>query len=436
MELRYVFSAPSMLRLQPCKWSEEDKDRYLIYNKIVSSSILKIKKQLNFNKEVITKFDIDILFNAYQEAEYGLHLKENGNFTMDKIYSDSGGLQMVTTGKNITPELKNKIYDVQSKDSDYAMCFDEIPVISIGSPKKLSNTGSKLYVPSLKKECAIKTALNVKEQIESFIKNNSSTKVFYIVQGNTIEDMVEWFDVAVETLPEEYWDYIQGIALASPCMGNKQLETIDQIVSYHLIREKYGIKKVKNHLHLLGVGSASRLFPTFSLYIGGLLPKDITLSFDSTSFSMSQFMGNFSDSFGNSINPKNKQYIKNMIEEHYDFIEEFIIDNKLNIIKEDFLEHYINSMKSDLLLFNHSNVDIVVLSRVMSSFICFKRLIGLNYQINSFINNLKKDNSPIGLLKNVKDYDSYKNWVNNFGRYVSSNRIQRQKTTLKTLYKN
>ena len=45
---------------------------------------------------------IAMLFNAYTEKKFIDHIKDYERLHMDGIYADSGGLQMVTTGKTST----------------------------------------------------------------------------------------------------------------------------------------------------------------------------------------------------------------------------------------------------------------------------------------------------------------------------------------------
>ena len=58
---------------------------------------------------------IRMLFNAYTEKKFIDHIKDYELFLhMDGIYADSGGLQMVTTGKTVNPEIKDGNHDVQT----------------------------------------------------------------------------------------------------------------------------------------------------------------------------------------------------------------------------------------------------------------------------------------------------------------------------------
>lgn len=65
------------------------------------------------------------------------------------------------------------------------------------------------------------------------------------------------------------------------------------ILAYHKICLKYDRKYIKNHIHLLGMGSIDRLIPYIYLTKSGFIQNDVKISFDSTTFSMSYIMGRF-----------------------------------------------------------------------------------------------------------------------------------------------
>ena len=52
---------------------------------------------------------VAVLFNAYTEKKFVDHMKDYNKFNMEGVYADSGGLQMVTTGKAVTPQIKDDI---------------------------------------------------------------------------------------------------------------------------------------------------------------------------------------------------------------------------------------------------------------------------------------------------------------------------------------
>ena len=60
------------------------------------------------------------LYNAYQESSFGKRFQPYSG-SIKNIHADSGGLQIVTLGKTITDELKDKIYENQAKSADVGM---------------------------------------------------------------------------------------------------------------------------------------------------------------------------------------------------------------------------------------------------------------------------------------------------------------------------
>ena len=96
-------------------------------------------------------FNFSTLFNAYQEEKGGQTLANNDGLGHKKIYSDSGGLQVLTAGKVIDDTIRDKVYEVQAKYSDYAMTFDEMPLMiadGLGDNAVNGNVG-QVYIDEL-----------------------------------------------------------------------------------------------------------------------------------------------------------------------------------------------------------------------------------------------------------------------------------------------
>lgn len=227
---------------------------------------------------------VAMLFNAYTEKKFVDHMKDYNRFHMDGVYADSGGLQMVTAGKSVTPKIKDDIYDVQTF-ADYAMCFDDIPLESVSlvrTRNERSNVGNKVFNQERLFETATATGQNIKRQIEYFQSKGAATKVIIIVQGNTPDDMVQWYKTIQNLLTDEDFKNVGGIAVADTCMGNKELESIDMLTAAHRIA-KFCHPNAKKQLHLLGVGSIPRMAPTLYLEKSGFLSDYQKISYDSSS---------------------------------------------------------------------------------------------------------------------------------------------------------
>jgi hypothetical protein len=401
----------------PSKRTLTHTEEYTKFSNIVNLGIKKIQNEI-INSVPGFEIELDILFNAFTESEYGTHLKKNDNFAFSKVYVDSGGLQIVTLGKPIDDTIKKQIYTTQAV-ADYAMCFDEIPTISTkkGTAGRASTT-DKMYIPSRAKSCAIKTAHNIKEQCEVISNINDTTSVFYIVQGNNENDMYDWFKNGNSVIKD--YSKIGGLALADTCMGNGTLETIEMLAAYNRIFSDYGVDITKKHIHLLGVGSVSRLLPIFYTN-GSMLPEDITISFDSTSFSMTYIMGKFMDKNGKNV--ENNQ-LEKYFNEIVNMFEDIILGECLEFDKSKFISHLKTHIMSSADTINKADQWYVAQAIVTLSCV---------YQMYGFITRLKKElelietsNSPLAKLKSVYNYKDFQKWMRDYSRYVDSSRIKRE----------
>ena len=124
-----------------------------------------------------------MLFNAYKEKSLGERLYSRYKKSCKNIYSDSGGLQMITLGENITQEKKRMVYDVQAKNSTIAFQFDEIPVVVEGEKSEKLDVQNRFFDESFLEEKARHSGRNLKEQIDYFREIGSETKPFLILQG-------------------------------------------------------------------------------------------------------------------------------------------------------------------------------------------------------------------------------------------------------------
>lgn len=420
MNLRYVFSAPSMLRMHPNELTDS-----ISYTDIVSTGIKRLTQLAN--KELPEGYSLktDILFNAYAEKNFGNFLKSKDNFGFEKLYADSGGLQVVTRGHKLTDELKKDIYKTQSV-ADYAFCFDEIPTKSLSlSSQNRSSISDKLFFGDDLKQCAIKTAENINEQCNELARLNSDTKVFYIIQGNTLEDMVQWFSQSEDVL--DSYDRLIGLAMADTCMGNGQLESVDMLGSYVKLTETYGVEKTKNHIHLLGVGSVSRLMPF--LCGKNMMRDDVTISFDSTSISMGFMMGKCRNLNGDFLNATNYKPFLNEIMS--------IVDDKIKYYHKDidielFISKFISNSRSlSDTVYESNNPH---LSNSIVSLIIISQLILFCKELKKIVDNLEKRNDPFALLTKCKNYNDYSVWRNKFKPYIKSNRITRKDIDLSDFF--
>ena len=420
VKLDYVFSGTTMFRLIPEKKYAEymSDDDLLIRNTIVKMGVKKISEILN-NRIKNSKVTLSLLYNAYTEPESGHYYFNNENLGFDNLYADSGGLQVISEGKSLSSDLKKQIYKNQDI-SNVSFCFDEIPVNILDDTlvsTKHGNINNKLFDYSRFKECAIYTANNVKEQLESL----ESSKISYIVQGNTYKDMIEWVDIGFDVLGDDNIKKLHGIALAGTCMGNGELETCDMMYVVHHIFKKYPL--LKHNLHLLGFGSSKRLLPVYILNKSGFIPTDTVISADSTTHSMSFVMGRtFNIDNTKSTFESYKHFVSDLESIFKLYVDDFDIDELSNIINDNRrLCGAFGDVCSDK---NHKYYNLArCIVPLYSIWTVQKMFIELDKSI-------EYNDRFLSLLTEVTNDNEYIIWRSKYHHKIKSNRIKRKRNSL------
>jgi len=241
--------------------------------------------------------DYSILFNAFTEETFNDHLiKYNKYGAQDKLYVDSGGLQIITMGAKIDDEMKKKIWTRQAKSQGYCMCFDEMPLHIDGDSSKRGNTNCRILIDDKIEDAGKITGAGINEQIEVFKSLGSEAKVMAIGQGQDLETYQRYLNGVVDNIDPKNFDTIQGVSLSLACCGTKPFNSID---IFNTIKHLDIPDEFKKHVHLLGAGSIRKILPAVLLYRSGFLDK-FTLSFDSSTHSSSFDNGQFFYYDGNS----------------------------------------------------------------------------------------------------------------------------------------
>jgi len=287
------------------------------------------------------------LFNAYTEDVFAKRVQESGTdfhkTFPDGMYADSGGLQVVTQGKTITPEQRKKIYGIQAEYADYAMSFDEIPAKMVHT--KDSNDkivkSERVYLKDIVGECGTKAGENLKEQIQFFDSIGANCKIVPIVQGIGLEDMTEYTLNMLEELDRTEIKHLECLAVGG--LAN-EYELLERALNIYDIK---GIPKgLKSHFHCLGVTGFRRLMPILIGAKNGLLPGLKKISFDSTTFTKSYLLGSVQMSLkdfqsGNKT-PKSLGRVRNdFVDSYYNELFNWWKDNPDNIFEdaEDMIQH-------------------------------------------------------------------------------------------------
>ncbi len=384
--------------------------------------------------------NFSILYNAYTESKLGEHLVNLDlcNYTM----SDSGGLQMVTTAskKSCMKTAKQKVYENQAKYSDVAMCFDEIPLYidreilhaGGGNSNARLNLNGKYLIEELIEPKALETALNIREQIKTFKKLDSDTKIMVIMQGQDKETYAEYIEHIFNELTEEEHKQIYGIALSSACNGMGELNRIDM---YYSLKDLNIPSDIKKNVHLLGVGSLDSLKPILAN------PEYFSfienLSFDSSSHTSAFIFGRYVDE-----NFNNVQLTKHLSFKEHKFINELYADYK-DIFKKygsNTVEELINNStvysklnKEKKLLFYNEDIPDTRNGTELFAMLWMLRT------IKNFINEMEKCcldekylnkglKKEIYMSKSIRTHEDYMQWRATAGKTLPSLKIKKFKS--------
>lgn len=228
------------------------------------------------------------LYNAWTEQDFGPIFKNNYADVLECIQADSGGLQIVTQGKTITPELMDGVFDNQGRYSTMAMSFDEIPLAFSGAKSSRLDLSNRWFDKDNFEQQAKKTGQNVFRQIQAFENMKSVSRPIFITQGNCLETYQKWTELALGEIPAQYHEMIGGVAMGAAALGHGLLEDVQRAYFYTQLPFTFKC----DHLHLLAVGSVFRLVPNLIFMKSGLY-KDTHLTYDSTSHTCAATLGRY-----------------------------------------------------------------------------------------------------------------------------------------------
>lgn len=363
----------------------------------------------------MTNHKFGLLYNAFTEAGFGPNLRKIPN--IDSIHADSGGLQIITQGLTATDEIKKKIFKNQATYADLGMCFDEIPVTTVGTTSGRNDTSNRFFDKDNLKALATQTGKNIESQIDVFLEEKSNCKPILIAQGNCYETYMEWVDTILAAIPKEKHKYIGGVAMGGAALGTGSLEDIERAFIYSQLQIE------KTHLHVLGVGSIKRMLPYVTFMKNGLY-EDASVSYDSTTHSSGIELGNY---FKNgSMNTFSRSFNKVY---HMMYADAMALHNA-NISPEKYFK-LLNSSKTKWV---EAGEDLptfyaVRLSSIIAAVVNFcQYLDNIVANESAFLEFVGSDKSltPFLSLVDVKSLSDYNRWKASVGRYVKTNRIASQ----------
>jgi hypothetical protein len=363
-----------------------------------------------------------LLYNAFTEQKFGGLFYKMYRNSIYKVHADSGGLQIITQGKKMTPELRDVIYRQQAKYSDIAMCFDEIPIKVTGEKSKIGDTDSRTFDTENLEHYARATGKNIRRQLEVFADEKTKSQPMLIVQGNCYDSFMKWTEFVVKEIPTELHQYIAGVAIAGSSLGSGYLEDIERVayIPYLPFETKYA--------HILGVGSAKRMLPLIALLRSGYFPKDYNFSYDSTSHTMGLAVGRYYIDNGiiQIFRHLDKNYLRiyNDMNTKYGLERQKIDMKKFHKIINSAGEYYTQSKKYvDNLAKEYYNVKVGFVCSMIDN---FTKTIDDCYKSEKYLldvaNRYRVLIETNALLK-IKTLGEFQNWEKEYGKHVHSRRI-------------
>jgi len=199
------------------------------------------------------------------------------NYKTSIVLGDSGGYQLATNVLKYSDKIVSEIFEWLENNTNYALNIDFPPYGKEGNHCD-DNFKKKLEI-SLK-------------NFEFFYKNKmGKTKFLNVLQGRSIKHLKLWWQGIKD------FDFEGGLAIGS--VGRQPV--YNSLLSFFFLKERGLFKKYANRkdkevklLHFLGLTTIDTL-----MYIYYLQKKlnenniNLTISFDSSSYSLSASMGNY-----------------------------------------------------------------------------------------------------------------------------------------------
>lgn len=363
-----------------------------------------------------------LLYNSWTESKFGEVYKEHYRKSLDKIYCDSGGLQILTTGKLITDKEKFIVYKNQSKSGDIGLSFDEIPVSFTGEKTARLDLSNRWFDSAKFDECAKLTGKNVADQIQTFLDEKSTCKPMFITQGNSLETYQRWTELALKEIPKDHHQYISGVAMGAAALGFGGLEDIKRAFYYTQLPIETG----NNHLHLLAVGSVYRLLPNIVFAQNGVY-ENIHISYDSTTHTSGIATGRYYAKDKATLFPQH--FDKKIWGLMYNDVYSKGFEIGLN------LKDYHESMNTASLVYktkHGSRIPLIksYVATTLASITNFIDQVEKCYSSKDEILKLADERKSFAIMKSlyeVKNLDDWNFWEREVSRYVKSNNVKPSK---------
>lgn len=367
-----------------------------------------------------------LLYNAFCESGYPVAFS-NFRECYYKTHADSGGLQLITQGATIDAKMKRKIYTNQAKYSDIAMSFDEIPLITVGGKSGRGSLSTRFWDEDGYREKARQSGLNLAEQITMFKELKTEAKPMLIIQGNTLDNAIEWTDIILEVVPADDHQFIGGIAMGGGTFGMGEKEMVLRtVVAAEVLRRN---KHIKQYVHFLGIGSIRMFFAAIYLRRNGWL-KDVEISYDSTSHSSAPHMGRHVLE-----GAKNMMFTRTLNQDYEVMLED--IKKRYPSYPYTLNEFHKNMTTAAGKMRDADGSDFPVIETftaiVMTSVRNFQaELYRCDQDPQKYLEAYVEPQNwgKYDMFKDVTDYNAYKKWDREFGNTIKSKKITQMATSL------
>lgn len=395
------------------------------YNDILNDMILKLQNK--------SKIDISVLFNAFTESSHGEHFINNNKINHKNIYGDSGGLQIITRGLDITSSKMNDVFQIQSKYCNYGFSFDEIPVKALNGGTQ-ARTTEKYFLDENISNNGFKAGDNLKIQCQTFSKNESICKSIPIIHGYDKNSYELYTNNMFSKLDNNDLGFCEGISIGN-LTSSDILTVVDSV--FWLVNNNNIPNSLNNkHIHLLGVTGLQKLLPVIIML--KKFDKLEYLSFDSTSIigtyvfgktinGISQLNNKYPDKMGKRLNNNNEIFMKDIYNFWKDLpnnpflsYEQFIYYSLYNPegintpgkMKEKLgIEHYelAKNVQRMWILYNTNNY-LEILNGILDNSINISDI----FSNDNLIKSLKY------LDKYVYDNNTYLEWRRQYGQFLNT----------------
>jgi len=410
MLLEYVASGTNFTHLPP------------VASKLIDDAAILAEVDIATRRLHAHSHKFSALYNAHIEKTNGRKLSKYPEGMLHQIYADSGGLQVVTLGMEITDDFKLEVYRNQAESAHRGMSFDEIPLQFSGSKSTRLDLSNRWFDRDNFEAMARKTGQNVEEQINVFRELGSKCKPVVIIQGNDYDTYMKWAELCYDEISDDNKPFIGGVAMGAAALGHGPLEDIQRAFYY----KQLPIDVPNNHMHLLAVGSVKRLIPNI-VFINNGYYGDIHLSYDSTTHTSGCYNGRYFNSAGKYV-----QVSRAMSKTYIDILADIQTNYPEYMVSLEDFHEAVNSSQNKS---NDKYGDTGMSHFRALMYWLYSSVHNFTREVDGVLNNPatmskfldRRERIPYNSLVQVTSLDDFRHWERTFRKVIASNPVQSEK---------